>query len=172
MVDGRAVTQVLLAPWCKWRWFWPSASQGVYLPSTLPPSPPLLGYNPHSSLPASQALLEHTHCRLYKSPVRHEVCSPAMHLKFIFLSCYSCISCSYHLQMIVMQRYHYISMATQLALLGKTPVLKWDGTNLYQVWIWPLCLPWLWAGSCMKGVLSRWQRVAFLHSIKISRSSG
>lgn len=167
MVDGRTMAQVLLASWHKWHWFWSSVSWGVYLSSTLSPSPPLPGYSPHSSLPTPQALLKCTECRLYKSPV-----SPAMPTRFTFLSCYDCISCSYHLKMIVVQRCYYILMATWLAFLGKTPVLKWDGTNLHQVWIWPLCSPWLWSGSGMKCVFCRWQSVAFLCIIKLSRTSG
>lgn len=54
-----------------------------------------------------------------QKPVRPEVCSPAMPARFTFLSCYDCISCSYHLKMIVVQRCYYILMATQLAFLGK-----------------------------------------------------
>lgn len=119
MVDGRTMPQFLLASWHKWHWFWASVSWGVYLSSTLSPSPPLPGYSPHSSLPTPQALLKCTECRLYKSPVRPEVCSPAMPARFTFLSCYDCISCSYHLKMIVVQRCYYILMATQLAFLGK-----------------------------------------------------
>jgi len=42
---------------------------------------------------------------------------------------------------------------------------KWDDTNMYEVWVWPLCSFWLWAGSCMKYILSRLQSVAFLHII-------